>query len=113
MKSIMKKKFRHWLLRLTIKVQYWIMFRHATQLTSAHLLAAGWILDHNGYFVEPFIKDRDKVWVQIEGYYYRVFHSERKTFIALECSVEWLQAYLFILDKHQELKTRKLLLHEI
>ena len=99
---------KHYLLKQIIKVIYWLMFNKGTQLTSFYLLKAGWVIE-DGYFVEPFVKKRDKVWVQLQGHYYRVYHGEERTFISLENSVEWLQLYLFTLDKHKDLKTRKLI----
>lgn len=101
---------KHLLLKIAIKVLYWLIFSKGTQLKPEHLIAAGWKQDLKGFFVEPFIKDRDKVWIQFEHSYYRVYHSENKTFIALETNIEWLQVYLFALDKHLQCSTRATLI---
>lgn len=88
------------------------MVRKGTPLKSRELYKHGWIVeikDGRTFFIEPNIKDRDKIWIEFENHYYRVYHSERRTFIALQSTKEWLQAYLFINDHHGELKTRRLI----
>lgn len=78
-----------------------------TRLTHEYLLSIGWISEFDEvrgktFYVEPNIKDRDKVSVEFENHYYRVWHGENRTFVALESSVEWLQLHLFLLDKHNK-----------
>lgn len=99
---------KRYILKIIIKVLYWVIFKKGDQLQPWHLSAAGWIVDENGFYVEPNIKGRDKVSIQFENHYFRVYHSEYRTFVALESRKEWLQLYLFSLDYHGELKTRRL-----
>jgi hypothetical protein len=98
---------RH-ILKIIIKILYWLLFKKGNQLQPWDLTAAGWVIDESGFYVEPNIKDRDRVSIQFENHYYRIYHSEYRTFVALEYSREWLQIYLFALDYHGELKTRRL-----
>lgn len=100
------------LLKIIIRIAHWLMVTKGTQLNSGHLLKAGWTIeekDGKKYFIESQIKSRDKVWIEFEHHYYRVWHGDNRAFIALESSLEWLQMYLFILDKAKFLSTRKLL----
>src|SRR5690606_5328017 len=98
-------------------VSRWQMTTKGTQLLPSHLLNAGWKLEfvksgqgYRAFYVEPSIKGRDKVWIEFEHHYYRVYHSESRVFIALESTIEWLQFYLFTLDKYLQCgDTRKLL----
>jgi len=42
------------------------------------------------------MKDRDLITIQFESHYYRVWHSSKLTFIALESSVEWFELYYLL-----------------
>jgi len=100
------------LLKTIIKIAHWLMTTKGTQLIPNRLIRAGWEVEHVGhrtFYIEPIIKRRDKVWVEFEHHYYRVYHGEDRTFVALESSLEWLQFYLFSLDKNLECDTRHLL----
>jgi hypothetical protein len=82
------------------------------QLTPELLFDKGWSIqeqDGKQFFVEPNIKEREKVWIAFENHYYRVWHGHYRTFVALESTVEWLHTYFAALDKHNELSTRKLI----
>jgi hypothetical protein len=80
--------------------------KDGTQLTTKYLEDHGWRY-RDGYFVEPLVKDRDRVSIKfqnspnVKGHYYQVFHSEKRTFIALEISIEWLELHLLCMDKHR------------
>lgn len=80
-----------------------------TQLTPEYLFEKGWIpeLDlvrNKTFIVEPNIKDRDKVSIEFEAgkSRYRVWHGKERTFIALETSIEWIEMYMLLMDKHQQ-----------
>jgi hypothetical protein len=97
--------------KIAIKFLRWLMISKGTHLHSFHLLRAGWVIEEDEgikFFVEPRIKSRDKVWISLHNYYYRVYHGERRTFVSLESTVEWPQFYLLCLDKNLECKTRRL-----
>lgn len=75
-------------------------------LTPKYLIKKGWVTEYDKitgktFYVEPDIKDRDKVSVEFEGHYYRVWHGRDRTFIALETSIEWLQLYLLLIYKNK------------
>ena len=66
------------------------------RLTPDYLKEKGWELV-NGYWIEPNVKDRDRVSIVFENHYYRVWHSEKMTFIALESTIEWFEIYFLII----------------
>lgn len=83
-----------------------------TQLTPDMLTKSGWIREEDSvrnktYYVEANIKERDKVSIEFEGHYYRVWHGKDRTFIALESSAEWLQMYLLLRSKYVEFNCPK------
>jgi hypothetical protein len=92
----MEKKIFNWLYRLAIKVIAINIVRYGNRLTPDYLLKRGWI-KKNGYYIEPNIKDKDLVLIRFENGYYRVWHSDKLTFIALESSIEWFEAYYLII----------------
>lgn len=81
-------------------------------LTPEHLEANGWTSgfvnessdDKRIFWYQPNIKERDRVSIEFADTlaYYRVFHGENRTFIALESSIEWLELYLLLMDKHSQ-----------
>lgn len=64
-------------------------------LTPEYLLQRGWI-EEDGFYYQPNIKDRDRISISFEHHYYRVWHSEKRTFIALESTVEWFELYYLL-----------------
>lgn len=66
-----------------------------TKLTPQYLIDRGWV-QYCDYFIEPNIKDRDRISIQFECYGYRVWHSEKMIFIASERSVEWFELYYLL-----------------
>ena len=52
----------------------------------------GWIKEGE-FYVEQNIKGRDKIWVNFESHYFRIYHGENRTFIALERSKKWFEVY--------------------
>jgi len=91
----MKKKIYKWLFKLAKKVIAINIVKHGTQLTPQHLIERGWV-EENGYYIEPNIKDRDRISISFGSYYYRVWHSSKRTFIALESTVEWFELYYLL-----------------
>lgn len=65
-------------------------------LTPHHLISRGFIQDGN-YFIEPNVKYRDKVWVQFENHYFRIYHGPERTFIALESKKAWFENYYLLI----------------
>ena len=95
----MKKKIFNWLYKFAIKVIAINIVKHGNQLTPDYLLKRGWV-EKDGYYVEPNMKDRDLILIQFESHYYRVWNSEHHTFIALESTIEWFEAYYLIIHPH-------------
>ena len=71
-------------------------------LTPKYLLDRNWI-EKDGYYIQPSIKDRDRVSIKFEDHCYRVWHSDKMTFIALESSVGWLELYMMCIDKYRNI----------
>jgi hypothetical protein len=65
-------------------------------LTRSYLHLKGWVIE-SGFYVEPNVKDRDKIWIEFEHNYYRVWHGRDRTFIALEGSLEWFENYYLLI----------------
>lgn len=70
-------------------------------LTEDDLINLGWIRIFDDrvdkyYFIEPNIKERDKIWIEFEHHYYRVWHGRDKTFIALKINKEWFDVYYML-----------------
>ena len=97
----MKNKIRNFIYKLARKVIFKRLI-HGHRLTPYYLTHRGWI-KKDGCYIEPIVKDRDRVSIEFEYHYYRVRHSADKTFIALESTVEWLEMYMLLLDKHRNL----------
>ena|SRR5690606_32000696 len=86
----------NWVYILAVKVIANRVVRSDTKLTPQHLESLGWI-NENGFYIEPNIKERDKIWIQFEHHYYRVYHGERKTFISLQSRKEWFDTYYWLI----------------
>ena len=87
-------RFGVWLIRK-------ILQEKGTKLKPEYLISKGWVLDKDGCYVEPNVKDRDKVSVKFGNHYYAVWHSEKSIFMACESTVEWLEVYLITNSKHE------------
>ncbi len=92
----MKKKLFNWLYKLALKTIAINIVNYGNRLTPEYLLAKGWIFI-DGYYIEPDIKDRDLVSISFESHFYRVWHSEKRTFIACESTIEWFENYYLII----------------
>ena len=91
----MKKKIYNKLFKLAKKVIAINIVKHGTQLTPQYLIDSRWI-EQDGYYIEPNLKDRDRISISFESHYYRVWHSEKRTFFALESTVEWFELYYLL-----------------
>lgn len=91
----MKKKINEWIYRLALKVIFKRIVNRNNLLTPEYLTERKWI-KKDGYYFEPNVKDRDRIYIKFEEYYYRVFYSSKMTFIALESSVEWFELYYLL-----------------
>lgn len=87
---------KNWLLRLYSVLFANRLVHYPTPLTPEYLEQRGW-KGFNGDWYEPYVKDRDRITISFENHYYRVWHSEKRTFIALESSVEWFEMYFLLL----------------
>lgn len=72
------------------------IIRGNNKLTPKYLIDKNWI-EEDGIYYEPNIKGRDMVGIQFNEHYYRVFHSDKKTFITTESSVEWFEMYMLLI----------------
>lgn len=98
MKKIIRKLSENrWFFDLALKIVANRIVHCQNLLTPEYLEARGWIKD-GLYWVEPDIKDRDKIWIQFDAHYFRVWKGKEQTFIGLESKVEWFE--LFYLLSH-------------
>jgi hypothetical protein len=65
--------------------------KEEVKFTPQYLIEKGFKEDEDGYFVEPNLKDRDKIWVSFDRGCYRVWHGKDKTFITLHTKIEWFE----------------------
>jgi hypothetical protein len=95
------KRFTEWLCKKKWAYNYAVklianrIVHCQNQLTPEYLKSKGWV-EESGYWVEPGKKSRDKIWIQFEHHYYRVFHGAERTFIALESKIEWFEVYYLL-----------------
>ena len=86
-----------WIYNFAIKLMAHRIIRGDNPLRPEHLEIMGFVKDGD-YYVEPNIKLRDKVWVQFEAHYYRVFHGGDRTFIALQSRKEWFDNHYLLVN---------------
>lgn len=80
------------------------LYKGQNKLTQKYLIEKGWITEYDStlektFFIEPNIKQRDKVSVEFESHYYRVWHGPNRTFIALESCTEWFEMYMMLIGR--------------
>ena len=92
----MRKIIRYILWNIVIKYIAKRIVYSEDLLTPAYLSSRGWI-EEDGCWIEPNIKDRDRIYIEFEHHYFRVYHSANKTFIGLESKVEWFEVYYMLL----------------
>lgn len=91
----MKKKINNWLFKLAKKIIAINIVKYGTQLTAQYLIERGWV-ERDGYYIEPNVKDRDRISISFGHHYYRVYHSEKRIFFAIENTVEWFELYYLL-----------------
>lgn len=72
-------------------------------LQPRHLIAMGWV-EENGFYFEPNVKSRDRISIQFENHYYRVWHGTDMTFIALKSSLDWFYMYYLLVGSNQKIE---------
>lgn len=92
------KKLKKYIYELAVKVVNKRIEDKITPLSKQYLLDKGWDTEWDEvrkklFYIEPNIKDRDKISIEFEAHYYRVWHGKERTFIALESSQEWFDLY--------------------
>lgn len=88
-----------WIYRLAVKIIANRIVHKSTKLTPEYLTQSGWT-EEDGYYSEPNIKERDRIWIKFEAHYFRAYYGRYKTFVALETSLEWFS--LFYLLAHPD-----------
>lgn len=78
-------------------VESLVSINQSENLTPKHLIDLGWVKE-NGFFVEKSIKDRDKIWIEFEDSFFRVYHGKDKTFIALNKKKSWFDSYYSLIN---------------
>ena len=97
----MKTKIYNWLFKAVMVFIAKRLVHSDNRLTPEYLLSKGWVMQEGiadkVIYVEPNMKDRDRIIITFESHYYRVWHSKKETFIALESTVEWFEIYYLII----------------
>ncbi len=84
-----------WVYKLSIALIANRIVHGQEYLTPQYLLSKGWIQEGD-FFVEQNIKERDKIWIQFENHYFRIYHGAERTFIGLESKKEWFENYYLL-----------------
>lgn len=98
----MKNKINKWIFKLAMTFIAKRLVHSSNKLTISYLISNGWVTEYDEvrkkiFFTEPNIKDRDRVSIEFDGNGYRVWHSEKITFIASETSLEWFEMYYLLI----------------
>ena len=98
----MKNKFYNWIFKLVMTFIAKRLVHSSNKLTPEYLLSKGWIISFDevrkkSFYIEDDVKDRDLISVEFDGNGYRVWHSEKRTFIAAETSLEWFELYYLLI----------------
>lgn len=105
MKKYLIKQFNLWSYKLGLKLIAQRIIHSTTPLTPEYLKEKGWVLAESltspNCWVEPNIKERDAIRVEFQSNYYRVWQGQDRTFIALESSQEWFDAYYLLVNREQ------------
>jgi hypothetical protein len=86
----------NWAYKFALKLIANRIVHSQNKLTREYLMSRGWALIDGKYWVDLSLKDRDKIWIEFEKDYYRVWHGSDRTFIALESSLEWFENYYLL-----------------
>ena len=91
----MRTKINNWLFKIAFSIIAKRLVFSNNHLTPNYLIKKGWVETESGY-TEPIIKNRDRITISFENHYYRVWHSDKRTFIALESTIEWFETYYLL-----------------
>ena len=86
---------KKWIYELALSIIANRIVHSKNLLRPEYLIAKGWIEEDGFYFV-PNTKDRDKICIQFENHYFRVWHWKEKTLTGLESKVEWFETYFLM-----------------
>lgn len=92
------KAIKQFIYNQAIKVIARKLVYSENRLTPKHLEDMGWMpyfddVRQKTFYCESDIKSRDRILVDFENHYYRVWHGKDVTFIALETTKEWFDLY--------------------
>jgi hypothetical protein len=92
----LKKIIKDWIYNKAIKIIATRLVNSRELLTPQYLTKRGWV-EKDGYYTEFGVKNRDLITIQFENHFYRVWHSDKLTFIAIENSIEWFEMYYLLI----------------
>lgn len=92
------KKIKKLLWKLAIKIIAKRIVFSQNYLTPKYLESKGWEKHPSGFYIEPYIKDRDRISIKFDEdcKVYTVWHSSANTFITCEKSLEWFELYYLL-----------------
>lgn len=97
----MKTKIYNWIFKMVMIFIAKRLVHSNNKLTPKYLLFKGWVMQEGDgdrvIYVEPNIKDRDRITIAFDGNGYRIWHSDKMTFIAAETSLEWFELYYLMI----------------
>lgn len=98
----MKNKINNWLFRLAKKFIAKRLVNCRENMTYDYLLNRGFVQEYDRlmekmFYFEPNVKGRDRVYIDFHSNGYSVWHSDKKTFIANESSIEWFELYFMLI----------------
>ena len=86
---------QNWIYKFAIKIIANRIIHEQNLLTPEYLKSKGWV-EEDGFWIEQEIKSRDKIWIQFEHHYFRIWHGKERTFVGLESKLEWFEIYYLI-----------------
>jgi hypothetical protein len=96
MKKLLKLlSSKKWIYKLALSIIANRIVHQQNLLRPYHLIEKGWT-EEDGYYFDPNTNNRDKIWIQFEHHYFRVWHGKEKTFIGLESKLEWFETYYLL-----------------
>ena len=94
--TTLKNKLKNYIYKFSVKSIMKRMVLDQNLLKPIHLKEMGWVKEGTSW-IEPNVKYRDKIWIDFENHYFRVYHGKNKTFIALESKLEWFEMYYLLM----------------
>jgi hypothetical protein len=97
----MRKLFYNLLFKFALKVLANNIVHYGTKLTPDYLEKRGFVKEgpeSDAFWFEESVKERDRICIAFRSDdCYTVMHSGRMTFIAIEVTVEWFEAYYMLM----------------